>query len=80
MGRPKGPKRRVHHVEMTINRKTIRGAYERIGDSILVTTIGAQKFVAFDGGSEEDIAHKTLGELFMAPVNAPAQSGPRSRE
>jgi hypothetical protein len=42
----------------------MRGAYERIGDRILVTTIDAQTSVALDGGSEEEVARRTLGELF----------------
>jgi hypothetical protein len=65
---------------LTINGKTIRGAYERIGDKILVTTIDAQKSVPLDGGTEEEVAQRTLSELFVANVDVALQSGRRNSE
>jgi hypothetical protein len=60
---------------VTIGGKTIRGAFERIGDRILVTTVDAQKSVALDGDSEEVVARRTLAELFMAALGAPKEPG-----
>jgi hypothetical protein len=64
-----GPRHKYHHIEVTIDGATIRGAYERIGDSILVTTIDTQKSVPLDGRSEEEVAQRTLAELLGKAVS-----------
>lgn len=55
-----GPRRPIQVIEVTIEGKIVRGVYERVNDTVLVTTRDSQRSAPLNGRSPDDVARDLL--------------------
>ena len=73
-----GPRRHIKVLEIDVDGTRIRGVFECVNDSVLVTTRVAQKSAPLKGRNPEMVARDLLHE--MAGKTAPAETGAKHAE